>query len=183
MKIIVGLGNPGRKYKDTRHNTGYQVVEELAGRYTIAKEESKFDSIIGHLQIGTEKVLVVKPLTYMNLSGSAVQPLMHWYKLALSDLMVVYDDMDLPTGLLRIRATGGTGGHKGMVSICQRLGSNDFPRIRVGIGRPADDTVDWVLGKFYGEEKQIMQATIEKAADALEYWIKNGIVTTMNMYN
>lgn len=183
MKIIIGLGNPGRKYTDTRHNTGYQVVEELAGRYTIDKEESKFDAIIGHLQIGTEKVLVVKPLTYMNLSGNAVQPLVHWYKLPLSDLMVVYDDMDLPTGLLRIRASGGTGGHKGMVSICQRLSSNDFPRIRVGIGRPADETIDWVLGKFYGEEKQIMQGTIEKAADALEYWIKNGIVATMNKYN
>lgn len=183
MKIIVGLGNPGRKYKDTRHNTGYRVVEELASRYNIDKEESKFDAIIGHLRIGSEKVLVVKPLTYMNLSGNAVQPLVNWFKLDLTDLLVVYDDMDLPPGTLRIRSFGGNGGHKGMNSISQRLSSKNFPRVRVGIGRPEDDTIDWVLGKFTGEEKELIESTVEKAADAIECWIKNGIDTAMNRYN
>lgn len=183
MKIVVGLGNPGKKYAGTRHNIGFMVVEELAKRFPVQKEESKYDAIIGHIQIGPEKVLLVKPLTYMNLSGNSVQPLVNFYKLDLKDLIVVYDDMDLDLGRLRIRESGGTGGHKGMASIVQRLSSQEFPRIRVGIGRPEDETIDWVLGKFSSDEKPIAAEMIIKAADAVECWVKYGIQKAMNEYN
>lgn len=184
MKIIVGLGNPGKEYKNTRHNIGYMVLEELASRCPIEKQESKFDAIIGQIKIKGEKVLLVKPLTYMNLSGKSVQPLTHWYKLDLADLIVVYDDMDLPLGTIRIRAAGGSGGHKGIKSIIERLASQDFARIRIGIGRPENhDTVDWVLSRFAGDEKVKIEQAVKNAADALEKWITNGIADAMNTYN
>ncbi|HPF19793.1 MAG TPA: aminoacyl-tRNA hydrolase [Syntrophomonas sp.] len=184
MKIIVGLGNPGKEYKDTRHNIGFMVLEEMASRHSLEKQESRFDAIIGHVKIDGEKVLLVKPLTYMNLSGRSVQPIMHWYKLALEDLMVVYDDMDLPVGSLRIRANGGTGGHKGMNSICERLANKEFARTRVGIGRPdRGEAYHWVLGKFSQDEKEIMQNAVRHATDALETWVRQGIAAAMNAYN
>lgn len=183
MKIVVGLGNPGRKYSQTRHNLGFMAVEELANRYKIEKEESKYDAIIGHIRIDNHKVLLVKPLTFMNLSGRTVQPLVRFYKLDLQDLLVVYDDMDLELGKLRIRKSGGTGGHKGLVSITNTLGSPDFPRIRGGIGRPINDTIDWVLGKFTPEEKPYLDEMIIRAADAVECWVKYGIDKAMNEYN
>ena len=183
MKVIVGLGNPGRKYSDTRHNIGFRVLEEIARRSSVEKEESRFDAIIGHIRIGGEKVLLVKPLTYMNLSGKAVQPLMRWFKLDLSDLIVIYDDMDLPPGTLRLRAQGGSGGHKGMASIIERLGSQEFARIRIGIGRPDNEAIDWVLGKFSPTEQKLMEEVIGQAAAAVECWVKQGIERAMNEYN
>ena len=184
MKIIVGLGNPGKEYKNTRHNVGYMVLEELAARYPVEKQETKFDAIIGHIRVKGEKVLLVKPLTYMNLSGRSVQPLVHWHKLELVDLMVVYDDMDLPLGALRIRAAGGSGGHNGIKSIIERLATADFARTRIGIGRPDDrEAVEWVLGRFTGGEKEQAEQIIKHAADALEKWITTDIVEAMNAYN
>lgn len=183
MKVIVGLGNPGRKYSDTRHNIGFRVLDEIARRSSIEKEESRFDAIIGHIRISGEKVLLVKPLTYMNLSGKAVQPLMRWFKLDLSDLIVIYDDMDLPPGTLRLRAQGGSGGHKGMASIIERLGSQEFARIRIGIGRPDNEAIDWVLGKFSLTEQKLMEGVIGQAAAAVECWVKQGIERAMNEYN
>lgn len=183
MKIVVGLGNPGRKYANTRHNMGYMVLEELASRYSIEKEESRFDAIIGHIRIGSEKVLLVKPLTYMNLSGKAVRPLVAYYKLELKDLIVIYDDMDLDPGIIRLRAMGGSGGHKGMKSIIEQLGSQEFPRLRIGIGRPEEDTIDWVLGHFGSAEKALAEEAGRQAADAVEYWIEEGIEKAMNKYN
>jgi len=183
MKMLVGLGNPGKKYSHTRHNIGFKVLEELARRHQIEKEESRYDAIVGHLRINQEKLLLVKPLTFMNLSGKAVRPLFNWFKLELSELLVVYDDMDLPPGTVRIRASGGTGGHKGMQSICESLGSRDFPRIRIGIGRPPGGAIDWVLGEFSESEKPLMQEAVEKAASAIECWVKSGIDASMNAYN
>jgi PTH1 family peptidyl-tRNA hydrolase len=184
MKIIVGLGNPGKEYKNTRHNVGYMVLEELASRYPLEKQESKFDAIIGQLRLKGEKVLLVKPLTFMNLSGKSVQPLVHWHKLELIDLMVVYDDMDLPLGTIRIKAGGGSGGHNGMKSITERLSTPDFARLRIGIGRPEErEAVDWVLGRFVAGEKEQAEHAIKHAADALEKWITTGIVEVMNEYN
>lgn len=183
MKIIVGLGNPGPKYSNTRHNTGFRVVEELAGRYPVEKEESKYDALAAHLRIGSQKILMVKPLTYMNLSGRAVQALVRWFKADLGELMVIYDDMDIEPGKIRIRGCGGSGGHKGMASIIECLGSQNFPRIRVGIGRPPEGVIDWVLGEFSREEKQIMPAAIQGAASAAECWVKEGIDAAMNAYN
>lgn len=184
MKIIVGLGNPGPEYKNTRHNIGFMVLEELAARYPVEKQESKFDALIGQLRIKGEKVLLVKPLTYMNLSGQAVQPLVHWHKLELQDLLVVYDDMDLPLGTIRMRAAGGSGGHKGIKSIMERLATPELARLRLGIGRPADRTpVDWVLGRFSPDEKAPLEQVIKSAADAAERWIVKGLAETMNAYN
>ncbi len=184
MKVIVGLGNPGKEYKDTRHNIGFMVLEELASRYPVEKQDSRFDAIIGHIRIGGEKVLLVKPLTYMNLSGQAVQPLLHWYKIDLNDLMVVYDDMDLAMGTLRIRKKGGNGGHNGIASISERLGSQDFARSRVGIGRPpSGQAVNWVLGRFTADEKEQLDIVVKNTADALEKWVRMGIDEAMNAYN
>ena len=183
MKVIVGLGNPGKKYSDTRHNIGFRVLEEVARRHGVQKEESRFDALIAHIMLGGQKVLLVKPLTYMNLSGKAVQPLMRWFKLDLSDLIVIYDDMDLPPGTLRLRAQGGSGGHKGMASIIERLGSQEFARIRIGIGRPDNEAIDWVLGKFSPTEQKLMEEVIGQAAAAVECWVKQGIERAMNEYN
>ena len=186
MKIIIGLGNPGRQYSGTRHNVGYRVVEELARRHGVEKEESRFDAILGHLRIGGEKVILAKPLTYMNLSGKTVQPLARWYKIDLTDLIVVCDDMDLQPGIIRLRPKGGTGGHKGLASITDRLGTKDFSRLRVGVGHPAhenQEVVNWVLGKFSPAEEELMQTAVSQAADALELWVKEGIVPAMNSYN
>lgn len=184
MKVIVGLGNPGKEYKDTRHNIGFMVLEELAARHPVEKQDSKFDAVIGHVRIGQEKVLLVKPLTYMNLSGRSVQPIIHWYKLDLEDLMVVHDDMDLSVGTLRIRQQGGSGGHRGLNSIIEQLGTKEFARMRVGIGRPdRADAVDWVLGHFSGQEKDEMNQVVKTTADALVKWVESGINAAMNAYN
>lgn len=185
MKIIVGLGNPGRKYKNTRHNIGYAVVEEIAGRHSVDKEESKYDAIIGHIRVNQEKVLLVKPLTYMNLSGKAVYPLVKFYKLDLNDLLVIYDDMDLETGRIRVRAAGSSGGHKGIGSISGSLGVNDFPRVRIGIGRPPGrwDVQSWVLSEIAPFEQKTLEDSVNKAADAAICWVINGIVQTMNKFN
>lgn len=184
MKIVVGLGNPGPNYRSTRHNVGFMVVEELARRFKVEKEKSKFDAIIGETKIGNETVLLVKPLTFMNLSGNAVQPLIRWYKLPLQDLLVIYDDLDLPVGELRIRAQGGHGGHKGMTSIMERLNTREIARMRIGIGRPENpDTINWVLGKFSSAERPLIDDAVNKTAEAVECWVINGIVRCMNTYN
>ncbi|NLO20989.1 MAG: aminoacyl-tRNA hydrolase [Syntrophomonadaceae bacterium] len=185
MKILVGLGNPGQKFRDSRHNMGYRVIEEIARRYPIEREECKFDSIIGHLRIHGELILIVKPLTYMNLSGRAVQPLLRFYKQELSGLIVAYDDMDLEPGRIRLRPAGGSGGHKGVASIIERLGSGEFPRLRIGIGRPPQQwTVEsWVLSKPSSDEQILMENAIQQGTDALVEWVKAGIVQAMNKYN
>ncbi|HHW60337.1 MAG TPA: aminoacyl-tRNA hydrolase [Syntrophomonadaceae bacterium] len=184
MKIVVGLGNPGPNYKDTRHNVGFMVVEELARRHSVERQEQKFDAIIAHTHINQEKVLLIKPLTYMNLSGRAVQAVVRFFKADLDELMIIYDDMDLPVGTLRLRPQGGTGGHKGLMSIQQSLGTQDFPRLRIGIGRPHyHDPVDWVLSKFQREEKELITAAINQAADAIESWVNQGLDQAMNTYN
>lgn len=184
MKVVIGLGNPGKKYHGTRHNVGYRVVEELAARHGVQKEESRFDAILGHLVIEQEKVIIAKPLTYMNLSGKSVQPLIRWYKLDLNDIIVVCDDMDLNPGIIRLKPKGGTGGHRGLASISEWLGGRDFARLRVGVGHPvSEDVVNWVLGRFNAEEEELLAAAVQKAADALEVWIKTGINEAMNKYN
>jgi PTH1 family peptidyl-tRNA hydrolase len=183
MKVIVGLGNPGPRYKDTRHNVGFQTLEELARRYPVQRQESRFDAIIAHLQIKQEKAFLLKPLTYMNLSGQAVRALIAYYKIDLKDIIVVYDDMDLPVGNVRIRAEGGTGGHRGMSSLVENLGTREFARIRIGIGRPPHEAIDWVLGRFSPQEKPLINNAIAQAADAVEAWMVRGIDKAMNEYN
>jgi PTH1 family peptidyl-tRNA hydrolase len=183
MKLLVGLGNPGKKYANTRHNLGFKVLEELADRYRIEQEKNRFDSIVGHIKINNEKVILLKPLTFMNLSGKAVQAVVRWFKIVPANILVIYDDMDIPVGKLRIRAEGSGGGHKGMLSIIQSLGTKDLARIRIGIGRPADSNIEWVLGEFTKEEQEVIRPVLLKAADAVEVWVKSGIDVTMNEYN
>jgi len=186
MKLIVGLGNPGNKYADTRHNVGFMVIDYLSHVLGIKVETLKFKSIIGEGLVGTEKVILAKPQTYMNLSGEAVFDIFQWYKMDVEDILVVYDDMDLPLGRLRLRMKGSAGGHNGMKSIIYLLGSDAFPRLRIGIGRPTNlrmETVDYVLGKFSKEEYPLVEDAVKKAGEAVDIFLKDGIEKAMNQVN
>ena len=185
MKLIVGLGNPGSEYSATRHNVGFLIVEELAKRWNIDSWRHRHEALCAEYRDGTEPVLLVKPQTYMNLSGVAIGALVRWYKLKADDVIVIYDDLDLPVGKLRIRPQGGSGGHKGIESMLVHLGNDSFSRIRVGIGRPPTgwETANYVLGRFSPEETPVMAETIVKAAQAVEYLLKHGITKAMNVYS
>jgi len=185
MKMIVGLGNPGSRYAQNRHNVGFQIVDELAQKHNLHFDKRQFKAQIALGHIADQRVLLVKPQTFMNLSGDAVQPLARYYKIELADLMVVFDDIDLPVGVIRLRPFGGAGGHKGMKSIIQRLGSNKFPRLRVGVGRPPGrmDPAAYVLQNFSGDEEIIMAQVRDRAVQALETWLDAGIDAAMNAFN
>ncbi|NOX60450.1 MAG: aminoacyl-tRNA hydrolase [Chloroflexi bacterium] len=185
MKLIVGLGNPGLRYRNNRHNVGFQIVDALAAAHGLEFGKVKYKARLADGVIGDQRALLIKPMTYMNLSGEAVQPLVHFYKIDLDDLMVVYDDLDLPLGKIRLRPFGGAGGHNGMRSIIQRLGSDRFPRLRVGIDRPPGrmDPAAYVLQDFTPEEEAIMAQVRERAVQALECWLTNGIDAAMNAFN
>lgn len=183
MKLIVGLGNPGPEYKDTRHNAGFMVVEGLARQLRIKKQEYLHHAVIARANLKGEEILIAKPLTFMNLSGRAVRRMVYSYKVALPELIVVLDDMDLELGCLRFRARGGSGGHKGLQSIIDNLGTTDFPRLRIGIGRPEGEVIDYVLTRFAQGEEEIMESCIKQAVMALTTWATNGIEKAMNQYN
>ena len=185
--IIVGLGNPGRKYDGSRHNVGFDVIDELVDRFHIGGPDRFGKSMIGKGRIGDRKVILVKPLTYMNLSGEAVQEIVHYYKADPSqDLVVISDDIDLEAGHLRLRKKGSAGGHNGLKNIVLHLGTMDFPRIRIGVGAkpdPAYDLADYVLGHFSAQEKKIMDEAVSKAADAVACIVTDGVDLAMNRYN
>ena len=186
MKLIVGLGNPGREYALTRHNLGFMVVDRLAEKIGAQVTEKKFNALIGSGQIDGKKFILAKPQTYMNLSGEAVQALLNWYKLAPADLLLVYDDVDLPCGRLRLRPGGGTGGHRGVESIIVTLGEDQFPRIRIGLGKPAVagfPTADFVLGKISEAEAVLLREAIDLAVEAIGSIAREGFTQTMNQYN
>lgn len=184
MKVIVGLGNPGKKYEGTRHNVGFFVIDHLAKRWGVDLTETKFQALYGSKVIHGEKVFLLKPLTYMNLSGEALRPFLDYYKMDIGNIVVIYDDLDLPVGTIRLRLKGGHGGHNGMKSIIERLGTNHFKRVRIGIGRPEHEpVVDYVLGKFSEEDKEQVEQAVEKAADACEYWLTNDFDEVMNKFN
>ncbi len=185
VKMIVGLGNPGPRYARNRHNIGFQIVDELAEKHGLGFDKRQFKAMIASGHIQNQRVLLIKPQTFMNLSGEAVQPLVSYYKVALDDLMVVFDDMDLPVGVIRLRPFGGAGGHNGMKSVIQRLGSNQFPRLRVGIGRPPGrmDPAAYVLQDFSPDEETLMVQVRDRAARALETWLDAGIDAAMNAFN
>lgn len=184
MKIIAGLGNPGQEYRDTRHNIGFMVIDELARRWAISTWKNRKDALVAECR-QEETVLLVKPQTYMNLSGVAVGELARWYKVPEEDVVVIFDDMDLPTGKLRLRMKGGSGGHRGVESLLTHLSRNSFPRIRVGIGRPPEgwQVVDYVLSSFTKDEQPLLKAVVEEAAGAAESIVKYGINKAMNLYN
>ncbi len=185
IKMIVGLGNPGPRYAQNRHNVGFQIVDELAAQHGLSFDKRQFKALIASGRIDGQRVLLVKPQTYMNLSGEAVQPLVSYYKIELEDLMVVFDDMDLPVGVIRLRPFGGAGGHNGMKSIINRLGSNRFPRLRVGIGRPPGrmDPAAYVLQDFSADEESLMVQVRDRAVQALETWLNSGVDAAMNAFN
>ncbi|MEP9410626.1 MAG: aminoacyl-tRNA hydrolase [Candidatus Brocadia sp.] len=184
MKIIVGLGNPGEKYLKTRHNFGFMVIDRLAQQLEIECSQKKFQSFFCKKSVGDEEIILLKPQTFMNLSGVAVREVADMYKCALQNLMVVCDDLDLPLGRIRIRRSSGCGGHRGLESIASSLGSTGFPRLKIGIGRPAaGDPGDYVLSAFSREEEVIATEAIEKACNALKTWIFEGIDACMNKFN
>lgn len=183
MKLVVGLGNPGPRYETTRHNVGFMVVDLVADQLDLTfKKNNGMEVAEG--RIGLEKIIILKPLTYMNLSGQAVQVLVNYYKLSPEDILVVYDDMDIDVGRIRIKPSGRAGGHKGINSIIQLLGTHQIARVKVGIGRPGPQTVvDYVLTPFADAEWETMKAAIFRAAEAVHTWAKEGVVPTMNKYN
>lgn len=185
MKLIVGLGNPGREYELTRHNIGFMVVDELSKRWNIPLNQQKFKGVYGSGIVNGEKVILLKPLTYMNLSGESIRPLMDYYKIGIEDFMVMYDDLDIPVGKLRLRMKGSAGGHNGVKSTIAHLGTQDFNRIRIGIDRPKHGmkVVDYVLARFGAEEMPHVQESIQKSADACEKWIDTSFLQVMNTFN
>lgn len=185
MKLIVGLGNPGREYELTRHNIGFMAIDELAKRWNISLNEQKFKGVFGAGFVNGEKVILLKPLTYMNLSGESIRPLMDYYKIDVEDFVVMYDDLDIPVGKLRLRMKGSAGGHNGVKSTISHLGTQEFQRIRMGIDRPKNGmkVVDYVLGRFTSEEIADVNHSIEKAADACEEWLNKPFLQIMNTFN
>ncbi|MGB3300927.1 MAG: aminoacyl-tRNA hydrolase [Phormidesmis sp.] len=198
-RLIVGLGNPGAKYDRTRHNIGFEVVDALAKHYPDAAlvENKRFQGAAGEFRSGgvgaaspmENRTVLLKPTTFMNNSGQAVRAVLDWYKLAPESVLVVYDDMDLPTGKLRLRLSGGAGGHNGMKSIIAHLGTKEFPRLRVGIGSTNKGeerdqaVVSHVLGRFAPEDRKIVDAVIPMAVDAIDLSLRKGVERSMNLYN
>lgn len=186
MKMIVGLGNPGRDYEHTRHNVGFDVISVLAEKLDVKPGMWKAEhrAHTARAMIGTEKVILVKPQTFMNLSGEAVRALNDYYKLnGLEDLIVISDDVAIPTGHIRIRAKGSAGGHNGLKNIIQHMGGDGFIRLRVGVGGPGNDMVDHVLGHFSSDDAKIMQEAFDKAADAVSCIVTDGIDKAMTRFN
>ena len=185
MYIIVGLGNPEPEYSNTRHNMGFDVINKIAQDNDISLNKTKINAIYGTGIIQSEKVILVKPQTYMNNSGEAVKKFVEFYKEPLENLIVIYDDMDTEIGTIRVRAKGGPGSHNGMKSMVHELGSEDFPRIRVGIGKPANefDRINYVIGRIDAEEYAKLQEGQNLAVKAVSCWIREGIDNTMNKFN
>lgn len=183
--VIAGLGNPGRKYDNTRHNVGFDTIDLLSSKHGIKVSKVNFKAITGDGRIGGERVLLVKPQTFMNLSGESVREIVEWYKLPMSRLLLVYDDVDLPMGRVRIRAKGSSGSHNGMKSVIYQLGSDEFPRIRIGIGSAPEgwDLADYVLSRFGSEDRKTIDGSVANAASAAAVWISSGIEAAMNQYN
>lgn len=183
--MIVGLGNPGREYRENRHNVGFMVIDALAEKFGITPGKVKSKAILGEGRVGGIRVVLVKPQTFMNLSGQAVASLVKFYKIPLDRMLVIHDDLDLPLGTLRLRPGGGSGGQKGIASIIERLGTQEFPRMRVGIGRPPGrmDPADYVLQDFSKQDKDELTFLFQRAVDAVEVFIQSDLQTTMNQFN
>ncbi len=185
MKLIVGLGNPGKEYSGTRHNVGFAVIDELSSEYSIGVNKGKFKGVYGEGRINNERVILLKPLTYMNLSGESVKAISDFYKIPVEDIIIIYDDISLPVGGLRIREKGSAGGHNGIKSIIAHLKTDEFPRIKVGVGSKPEggDLVNHVLGHFSKEDSVLMAESEKRAAHAAAAIIKSGPREAMNEYN
>lgn len=186
MKLVVGLGNPGPRYAETRHNIGWRVLDELARRWNadVSREEKRFEGLLGTCERKDKRVLLLKPTTFMNLSGRSVASVCRFYKLAPADVLAVMDDLDLPVGRVRIRAQGSAGGQKGLADILRALSTQDVARVRLGIGRPDPRFAsDYVLSRFTPDEREAIEHAVVIAADAIETWLSRGITAAMNEYN
>lgn len=184
MKLIVGLGNPGKKYAATRHNVGFMAIKQLSEEFEIRNVDKDCESLIAQGVINDKKVILAQPLTYMNKSGRAVFKLMNKYDIDIEDLIVIYDDLDLPAGKVRIKGSGGSGGHKGIRSIIDYLDSDDITRIRIGIGRPIElDVTEYVLREFDKEQQKNIEKVLKNVDDIVVELIENGIDSTMNKFN
>lgn len=183
MKLIVGLGNPGRKYENTRHNMGFMVLDRLSDNFQIDIDKDVFHGLLGKGKMFGEDILLFKPTTFMNLSGQAVVEVMNFFKVSLDDLLVVCDDMALDVGAIRLRLKGSSGGQKGLQNIIDLLGSEDFKRLRVGIGRPEYDTIDYVLGKPSEDERPLILDALDNAVEAIKVFLKVGFEKAMNDFN
>lgn len=185
MYLIVGLGNPEGEYKNTRHNMGFDTVNKLAKQYNIEINKKKFKGLYGMGIIENEKVIILKPQTYMNLSGESITEAIDFFKIEDEKIIVIYDDIDINTGIIKIRKTGGPGTHNGMKSVIQNIKVKEFPRVRVGIGMPEykNDLINYVIGKIPDEEREILDKSTTKAKDAVIEIIKNGVDIAMNKFN
>ena len=183
MKLIVGLGNPGKKYEHTRHNMGFDVLDLFSDLSQIDIDKEVFKGLLGRGKVFNEDVLLLKPQTFMNLSGESVRLVADYFKIDLEDIIIIYDDMALPVGKMRLRKSGSSGGHKGMQNIIEHLGTEDIKRIRVGIGEPTYDTIDYVLSKPLKEEQVLIDESINNAAEALKDILKMNFDKAMSKYN
>ena len=181
--IVVGLGNPGPKYANTRHNAGYLCLDELAARHGVALSDKRKTALLGEGRVAGRRAALVKPRTFMNLSGEAVRYALDRYRVRADAALVILDDLDLPLGKIRLRERGGSGGHNGLNSINAALGTTDYARLRIGIGRPDGETVGYVLGAFTPDEKEAARDAIGRAADAAEAWIAHGVRYAMDNFN
>ncbi len=185
MTLVAGLGNPGRRYAGTRHNIGFAVADEVARRAGVAFDQQRANALVCRLKPGADGVVLVKPLTMMNLSGEAVGELARFYRIEASAVLAVVDDVNLPLGRLRLRAGGSAGGHNGLKSLMACLGTDEFPRVRVGVGRgdPRRDLADHVLARFDPDEEGSVRESVARAADAVETILAEGLLAAMNRFN
>ncbi len=183
MKLIVGLGNPGKEYEATRHNMGFRVIDKFADMIDVDINREDFKGVYGKFKLDDEDIILFKPMTYMNLSGTAVIEIVHFYKINTEDIVVIYDDMAIKPGEIRLRVKGSSGGQKGIQNIIDNLSTNEIKRIRIGIGEPKTNGVDYVLGKPFGEEKQLLEEAINKGALAIRCYLNHGFADAMNKFN
>ena len=183
MKLIVGLGNPGKEYEKTRHNMGFMAIDRLCDQINVDVDREDFKGVYARFKYQGEDIFILKPYTYMNLSGQSVKAIMQYFKIPVEDLIVVYDDLALPPGKIRMRPSGSSGGQKGIQNIIDLLGTNNIKRIRVGIGEPKFNTIDYVLGKPQGDEAILIDQAIDKAVNALKVTLKEGFDKAMAKCN
>jgi len=183
MKLIVGLGNPGKEYENTRHNSGFKVIDFFCDKYGVDCDIEDFKGIYGKFTYKGDKVFVFKPTTFMNLSGMAVQAISHYFKIDVNDIIIVFDDMSISVGHIKMKPNGSSGGQKGMQNIIENLGTSNIKRIKIGIGEPEHNPVDYVLGKPSGEEKVMWEKAIEKASNAIKETLESTFDKAMSLYN